>query len=264
MTGILTIARKELSIYFTTTIGYVAFGAYTFVMGLLFITSVNRFQQYTELYLAQQKPDLLEQLNFNDAIISPMLSTAGWMFLFFVPFLTMRLFAEEKSNRTFELLMTAPITSLDMVLGKFLGASVLVLFMGLLPAIYPLILHIYGVSTGGGSSVEWAPVFSGSLVIVLLGVMFTAIGLFISALTESQVVAALLTFAWLLILCLLPSFSSRLEGDWQTLVEFLGPLVHVARGVRGRIHVADLTYFATFSVVFLVLTHRVVESHRWR
>ena len=264
MRNIITIARKELSIYFTTVIGYLGFGAYAFLMGLVFVTTLNRYQQLTQYYLGQQQPQLLEQLNFNDQIIQPMLSTGYWMFLFFVPFLTMRLFAEEKSQRTFELLMTAPVTSLEIVIGKFLGVSFMMLVMSAVPLAFPLILHMYGTSSGPGSAVEWMPVYSGLLMVLLLGLTFSALGMFVSALTESQIVAAVLTFAVLLLAFVLPFIAGRLEGDWRVVVEYATPLSHVNRGLMGRLLLSDLVYFGSVVAFLLLLTHRVVESHRWR
>lgn len=264
MRNIIAIAQKELSIYFTTVVGYAGFGAYTFILGLIFVSTLNKFQQTTTFYLSQQQPLLLERLNFNDSIILPTYSTGMWMFLFFVPFLTMRLFAEEKQARTFELLMTSPVTSLEMVLGKFFGVSFMMLVMAIIPLVFPTILHIYGTSAGPGSAVEWAPVWSSSITVLLLGLTFCTVGLLISALAESQIVAALLTFAALLLAFVLPMMAGRLEGDWRAVVEYLSPLAHVNRGLQGRVLFADLVYFGSSIVAFLFLTLRVVESHRWR
>ena len=264
MRNIITIARKELSIYFSTVIGYIGFGVYAFLMGLVFITTLNRYQQLTQYYLGQQQPQLLDQLNFNDQIIQPMLSTGYWMFLFFVPFLTMRLFAEEKSSRTFELLMTAPITSPEIVLGKFCSVAFMMVVMSLIPLVFPLILHFYGTSSGTGSAVEWAPVASGTLMVMLLGLTFCSVGLLISSLTENQIVAAVLTFAALLLAFVIPFIASRLEGDWRAVVEYLSPMSHVNRGLVGRLLLSDLVYFASFIGFMLFLNLRVVESHRWR
>lgn len=263
MRNVVTIWRKELSIYFTTVVGYAGFGAFAFLLGLLFITALNRYQIYTTQFVDQRQPELLERLNFNDAIITPMLSSGLWMFLFFIPFLTMRLFAEEKQNRTFELLMTAPITSLEMVLGKFFGVGTMVVIMNCIPLVFPLILHRYGTSPSG-SPVEWAPVWSGCLAMVMLGLTFSAVGILISALTESQIIAALLTFALLLLGFVLPMIAGRLEGDWRTVVEYLTPISHVMRGLQGRLQLADLVYFGSSVATLLFLTYRAVESHRWR
>ena len=264
MRTIFAIAQKELSIYFTTVTGYAGFGAYAFLMGLVFVTSLNRFQQLTQYYLGQQRPELLQQLNFNDQIIQPMMSTGMWMFLFFVPFLTMRLFAEEKSSRTFELLMTTPVTSLSIVLGKFLSVAVMILVMCAIPLVFPLILHLYGATSTGEGPVEWAPVWSGTLVVTLMGLTFSAVGLLVSSATESQIVAALLTFAALLLAFVLPMIAGRLEGDWRAVVEYVSPLAHVGRGVQGRVLLSDLVYFASSIALVLFMTVRVVESHRWR
>ena len=264
MQNIITIARKELGIYFTTVVGYSGFGAYAFILGLIFISTLNSFQQQTTRFLSMQQPALLDRLNFNDQIILPTYSTGMWMFLFFVPFLTMRLFAEEKQSRTFELLMTTPVTSLQMVLGKFFGVAFMMLVMSAIPLVFPTILHIYGTSAGPGSAVEWAPVWSSSLSVFMLGLSFCAIGLLISALSESQIVAALLTFAALLLAFVLPMMAGRLDGDWRDVVEYLSPLAHVSRGLQGRVLFADLVYFGSSILAFLYLTMRVVESHRWR
>ena len=264
MQNILTIARKELSIYFTTVVGYSGFGAYAFILGLVFISTLNKFQERTTFFLSRQQPTMLEQLSFNDQIIFPTYSTGVWMFLFFVPFLTMRLFAEEKQARTFELMMTVPVTSLQMVLGKFLGVAFMMVVMAAIPLVFPTILHIYGTSAGPGSAVEWAPVWSSSFTVLLLGLTFCAVGLLVSSLAETQITAALLTFAALLLAFVLPMLAGRLEGDWRAVVEYLSPLAHVNRGLKGRVLLADLVYFGSSIVAFLYLTLRAVESHRWR
>ena len=261
--NIIAIARKELNIYFSTVIAYAGFGAFAFLMGMLFVGQLNRYQLSTQYVLSRQQPEMLERLNFNDEIITPILSTGIWMFLFFVPFLTMKLFSEEKSNRTFELLMSAPIRTADLVLGKFLSVTVLMIVMSAIPLIFPLILSIYGTGSTG-SGVEWAPVWSGTIVVFLLGLTFCSLGMLFSSLSESQIVAALLTFAALLIGFMLPVMAARLEGDWRALIEFLAPATHVRRGLQGRLYLKDFVYFLSSIATFLFLTHRVVESHRWR
>jgi ABC-2 type transport system permease protein len=262
--GTIAILRKELNIYFTTWIAYGGLGAYAFILGLVFISSLNKFQQYTEYYLAQQQPQLLEKLNFNDGIIGPLFSTSVWLFLFFIPFLTMRLFAEEKQARTFELLMTAPLTSFQMVFGKFLAVGAIIAVMTSLGVIFPAILAAYGTGSTTAGGVEWAPVWSGLLSVLLVGLSFAAVGLMISALTESQIVAALLTFAALLMSFVLPMIAGRIEGDWRAVIEWVTPVSHVSRGLEGRLALKDLVYFGSAIAGFLFLTLRIVESHRWR
>lgn len=258
------VAKKELSIYFTTLVGYLGFGAYAFLMGLLFISSLNNFQNLTDRFVGERNPALLEQLNFNDAIITPMLSSGLGMYLFFIPFLTMRLFAEEKSARTFELLMTLPVRTVELVGGKFLSLVVMVGVFSLVPVVFPLILHAYGSTAGAQSPVEWWPVASGLGAIFLMGLTCASVGLLVSALAESQVVAAVGTFAVLLVGFVLPSLAGRVEGDWRYVLEYLTPLTHVSRGLQGRVRLADLLYFGSALGMLLFFTHRVVEAQRWR
>lgn len=260
----LAIASKELNIYFTTLVGYAGFGAYAFLMGLMFISHLNNYQQLTDRFVSNRQPGMLEQLNFNDAIITPMLSSGLGMFLFFVPFLTMRLFAEEKSARTFELLMTAPLRTLELVMGKFLAVTAMIAVFCLIPMVFPFILHVYGSSSGTGSPVEWWPVASGFGAIFLMGLTCASVGMLVSSLSESQVVAAVGTFAVLLVGFVLPTIAQRLDGDWRALLEYLTPLTHVGRGLQGRVRLADLTYFVSVNAVLVYLTHRVVEAQRWR
>lgn len=264
MNKTLAIAKKELAVYFSTLIGYLGFGVYAFMLGLVFISQLNRFQALTARAVNMQKPELLSALNFNEQIITPTLSAGLWMFLFFVPFLTMRLFAEEKQSRSFELLMTAPLSSLQITLGKFLALVVMMSVMALIPLVFPLILQLYGTSAGPGSVVEWAPVLSGLLTIFLLGLSFCGLGLLVSALTEAQVVAALLSFSLFLLAFLLPTLAGRVEGEWRAIIEYLSPLSHVSRGLAGRVLLSDLIYFISAILTSLFFTVRVVESFRWR
>ena len=260
MRNTFVVLKKELRVYLTTVTAYAGTGAFAFIMGILFILKVNQFQAYTRRFLAQQEPQYLELLNFNDMIIAPMLQSGVSIFLFFVPFLTMRLFAEEKSGRTFELLMSLPLRSIDLVLGKFGALALIVSIMVTIPLIFPLILSMYG--EGGGP--EWAPIWSGTLVVLLVVLAFCALGMLFSALSESQIVAALLTFAALLVGVFLPMLAGRLDGDWRAVLEYLSPLTHLRHGLTGRLHIKNLIYLGSSIVLCLLLTHRVVESHRWR
>ncbi|MBI2376958.1 MAG: ABC transporter permease subunit [Deltaproteobacteria bacterium] len=263
MGNTLAIAKKELNVYFTTVIAYSGFGAFVFLMGLVFVSSLNRYVDLQSFYIGQQQAELAARMNVNDMIVTPMFTTGVWMFLFFVPFLTMRLFAEEKSGRTFELLMSAPVRATELVLGKFVGVSVIVVTMTCLPLVFPVILELYGQSASG-HTVDWAPVLCAAGVFALLGIAFSTVGLFVSSLTESQIVAALMTFAVLLASFVLPMIAGRLEGDWRAVVEYVSPVAHVSRGIEGRLLLSDLAYFGSLIALSLFLTQRVIESQRWR
>ena len=195
MRNILAILRKEIRVSFTTPIAYVAYTVFTIIGSFFFLRILSGFQQSIQLY-AQYNPQGLQHLNFTDQGMKPLFYNIAVILIFVVPFLTMRLIAEERHNKTIELLVTNPVTPFQIVLGKYLGALTLLLPMLAIMALYPLLVSIYA-EVG---SVAWGTVLTGLLGLFLIGAAFMAVGLFISALTSSQVVAAAITFCALLML----------------------------------------------------------------
>jgi ABC-2 type transport system permease protein len=198
------------------------------------------------------------QLNLNDLVFRPTFGSMAIVLLLVLPLLTMRLFAEERKLRTFELLMTSPIGINEIVFGKFLGAYVI--FLGLLglTGLVPLVLSMY-------SSFDWNPILTGYLGLALLGALFVAAGVLASALTENQIVAAFLSFGLLLLVWLLGGLGAIL-GDTPlgNMFSYLSFFEHFDRLVRGLIDTKDLVYFLCGLVLLLFLAHRVVESQRWK
>ena len=148
-------------------------------------------------YMRFNAPEMMNRLNFQDAIFRNLFGNLGVILIFIVPFLTMRLIAEEKHSRTIELLYTTPTTPGDIVFGKYLAAVTILLCTLALTLIYPILIQVLAKDSSG---VEWRSVLLGYLGLFLLGAAYMALGLFISSLTESQVVAALITFILLLLM----------------------------------------------------------------
>ena len=168
------------------------------------------------------------------------------------------LFAEERKLRTFELLMTSPIRLNDVVIGKFLGAWLIFFGMLALTGIVPVILSVY-------SSFDWRPVLTGYLGLALMGALFLATGLFASALTENQIVAAFLSFGLLILVWLLGALGSVLgDNPIGNTISYLSFIEHYDRLVRGLVDTKDLIYYLSGMVLMLFLAHRVVESQRWK
>ena len=198
------------------------------------------------------------QLNLNDLVFRPTFYSAAIVILLVLPILTMRLFAEERKLRTFELLMTSPIRLNEVVIGKFLGAYLIFLGMLALTGIVPLILSVF-------SSFDWRPVLTGYLGLALMGALFLATGLFASALTENQIVAAFLSFGLLILVWLLGALGSVLgDNPIGNTISYLSFIEHYDRLVRGLVDTKDLIYYVSGMVLMLFLAHRVVESQRWR
>lgn len=268
MRTILAIAKKELGIFFTTPVAYAVLCGLTFIASYFFLAFIQNFVQ-TSL-LAQQMPQMVDpaRLNLTDAVATPLVFNCAVIFIFVLPFLSMRLIAEEKRQRTFELLMTTPVRPIEVVLGKYLGGLGVVALSVAALFIYPLVLNHYGAasSTDGSTSsaVEWATVVTAHLGLLLWGASGMAVGLFVSALTESQVVAALVTFAALLMSWIAGWVAQSAESPVvKELFNQLSASSHLTGFVRGDLALADITYFLSVIVLCLFLTQRAVESERW-
>lgn len=252
------ITKKELNIYFTTPIAYVLFAIFLVILSYFFVVFLDQYRLVTA-QSGSIPPEYLKQFNFTDMIFSPILSNAGVVLIFIVPFLTMRLIAEEKRQHTFQLLMTAPVRSWEIVLGKFLSSGVVMGTAIAMTVAYPLLLNSVAIEGG----VDWRTAAVGYLGLFLLSMSFIAIGLFISSLTESQVVAAAVTFGILLLMWVLSWASQSAEGFNKTLLEYVCALTHLRSFLKGLLNLADVGYFLSVIVLGLWLTRTAIERDRW-
>jgi ABC-2 type transport system permease protein len=179
--------------------------------------------------------------------------------LFITPMLTMRLFAEEKRQGTIELLATAPLTTWQVVIGKFLAACGLYLLMivsGLLNLL--LLWHYAAVNP------EWKPVAAGTLGLFLLGACFIALGLFVSTLTRNQIIAAILSFCLFLGVWTLGWADDPGAGPVMKVIAYLGLTTHMEEMAKGVLDLKDVVFYLSFIGFGLLLAQQSVESQRWR
>jgi gliding motility-associated transport system permease protein len=259
----LAIARKELEVYATTPIAWVALMVVFFFSALFFNGALDAYRDYTLRALTLQNPEALEQLNLTDLVLFPVFGSAGVLVMIVAPFLTMRLVAEEKRQRTFELLFTTPVRPIQIVLGKYLGGLVMLGGALLLLALFPALLAAAGRGASGGASVEWRTVATGLLGLLLLAGMATAIGLFFSAVTESVVVAALLGEIVLLALWLVGLLAMYAQGPLKEIAAGVSATEHLRSFLQGKVELKDVVYFLSFAALGLYLTDRAVEAQRW-
>ena len=259
----LAIARKELSIAFTTPVAWVTFMVVAFFAAQFFNGSLDAYR-FLALRAAQlQQQGVVEGLNLTDVVVGRLLGSVGVFVVIVAPFLSMRLVAEEKRQKTFELLLTAPVRPLEIVLGKYLAALALVGLLVGLVALFPLALSLFGKGADGGGAVEWATVATGLLGLFLLGAMAMAVGMFVSALTESVVVAALVSLVVLLALWTVTIFAVGAEGPARELTRALSASEHLSGFLAGRIELRSVVYYLSFVVLGIFLTERAIEGHRW-
>ncbi len=257
MRNALVIAGREIAAYFVQPIAYVVMTVFLLLGGWFFFALLRRFDLIQQMYMAMQNPQGLERMNVNEMVIEPLLHNLAIVMVILVPAITMRSFAEEKRAGTYELLLTAPVRTAEVVAGKFIGAAVLVLVMIGLAGIFPLILLMFG-------NPEVGVMASGYLGLAFLGICFVAVGIFTSSVTQNQIIAAISCFGALLLLYVISWPAETGGGTFSGLLRYLSLPEHFATMVRGIISTKDIVYFLSVVAVALFLTQRAVESVRWR
>jgi len=257
MNGVNAIVKKELRSYFYSPVAYVIIGVFLFIMGVIFAKFVAIYMQYN----AMQRFGQAQGITL-DKLATYLYQNMAFILCFVTPFLTMKLFAEEKRQATLELLFTAPIRGAELVLGKFLSAMALMLMMVAFSAIYVLFMVMWG-------NPEIPIILTTYLGLILALGCYISLGALISACTSSQAIAAVWTFIALLFLWLLQSLGQGVTAttgpiQWGPTLVYLSPLGHFNSFAEGLVHIKDIVYFLTFTGFTLFLTHRVVESNRWR
>jgi ABC-2 type transport system permease protein len=253
-----TIAFKEVTSYFHSPIAYVLVAVFLIINGYIFsnITSVASAQSMQMLRFQG-----VGAVNVAERAFQITLNNMSVILLFIIPILTMRLLSEEKKTRTAELLLTSPLTISEIVLGKYLGAFMVYLTMLGLTLYMPLLLSILPEQ----GQVNWGTIFTGYLGLVLLGAVLLSIGLFASSITENQIIAALISFGLLLLVWLLGWAAARVEGTGLgELLSYLSILDHFEGLLRGLIETRTIVYYLSLVAFGLFLTHRVMESQRWK
>jgi ABC-2 type transport system permease protein len=253
MTNILAIVRKEWRGYFASPVGYVVIGMYALVFGYFYTVYLSWF-----LRQSMQGPQMGGgPMNVNQQMIRGVFDNSMVIFLFVVPLITMRAYAEEKRSGTIELLMTSPITDFQIVMGKFLGAMSLYGAMLGITLIHIAVLFAYG-------NPEWKPILTGYLGLVLLGGCFVSVGLFFSSLTKNQIVAGMFTFVVLLLLWVISWIGNFSGPTVERLTTYLSLTSHVDDFLRGVIDSQHIVYYLSFITLGLFLTAKAVDSERWR
>jgi ABC-2 type transport system permease protein len=237
------IASRELKSYFVSAIAYAVGSLFLLIVGVYFYL----------LTRASQEPSM--GLSLED-VLRYFFSFVTTMLLFIGPILTMRLLAEEQHSGTLELLMTAPVRDWQVVLGKFLAALLLLLFI-LVPTLYYLFL----LARFGNPDV--VSTLAGYLGLLLIGSALLAVGTFTSTVTRNQIVAALLGLVLVLAMWLFNLAGSFLSGPLGSALEYLSPLSHFDDFARGVVDTTHVVYYLSVVAIFLFLATRVLESRRW-
>ena len=188
MRNIMAIAHKELRSYFSSPIAYIIIGFFLLPFGVFFYLYLTAFVRQS-----LQSAQFGGAMNINQQVIRYVLQNASVIILFIMPMITMRTYSEEKRSGTIELLLTSPLTDIEIILGKFFGALGLYIAMLAVTLPYMGILFIYG-------NPEWRPLIAAYLGLILMGGAFVSLGLLISSTTNNQIVAGIVSFVVFLLL----------------------------------------------------------------
>jgi gliding motility-associated transport system permease protein len=254
MSNVLAIAHKELRAYFASPIAYIVIGFFALLFGWFYIGILDWFVRQG---LQGQMGMGATSMNVNQQMIRPLILNITVVFLFLLPLITMRTYAEEKRSGTIELLLTSPLTDLEIVLGKFLGA------LGLYAVMVALTLIHFGLLFAFGKP-EWKPLATAYLGLLLFGGCFIALGLFISSLTKNQIVAGAATFGVFLLLWVVDWIGESMGPTGQAILKYLSMTEHLEDFVKGVIDTKHLVYYLSFIAFGLFLTVRSVDTERWR
>lgn len=257
------IVRKELIVYVTTPVFWVMLTVVAFFAAMFFNGGLDAYRFISLRATQFQNPEMLEHLNLTERVVTPLFASVAILLLIEAPFISMRLFAEERRARTFELLLTAPVRPWRIVAGKYLAALVVMAVSVALVGLFPLVLSFFGQGAQGGAAVEWQTVATGLLGLFLLAAACTAVGMFFSSLTESVLVAGLVSLIVLLTLWMATIFTVGAEGPLKELASALSASEHLSSFLQGRIELKDVVYYLSISALGLYLSDRVLEGQRW-
>jgi ABC-2 type transport system permease protein len=254
MRNIWIICRKELGSYFVSPIAYILLLMFAIIIGFMFW---NILQIFVIEGMEMQIRGQMMPMNINEQVIRPLLSNVGVIGLFFIPLITMRLFAEEKRTGTIELLATSPVRDSEIIIGKWLAATILYACLLLFTAVNFAFLFRYG-------NPDWKPLAINYLGLLLEAAGLLAIGTFISTLTKNQIVAGAVTFGVCLLMLIFGWVSAYETATWARVLSYMSLATHMESFEKGVLSSKDTIFYLTVIFLGLFFTARSMESLRWR
>lgn len=243
---IFTIAIRELKNLFLSPLAWAIMAVLQLILAYLFLSQLDTF-----MLLQPRLAGIEGAPGVTDIVVAPLLQTSGFLMLLVAPAITMRVFSDERRNRTLSLLLSAPVSMTDIVLGKFLGVTLFFLLLLALLAAMPLALY-------AGTTLDAGKLAAGLLGLALLLAAVAAIGVFMSSLTEQPVVAAISTLGLLMMLWIIDW-----SGEGMTdLLPYLSLKTHFESFLKGLFSTTDVAYYLLLIATFLILGIRRLDQQR--
>jgi len=248
---VFTLARNELYRLFLSPLAWVILALSQLILAYLFLTHIDYFIQIQPKISAIPGAPGVTEL-----IAMPLLSNTATILLLLAPLITMRLIAEDRRNDSLPLLLSAPLSIHQIVLGKYLGTVSFFIILLLLISLMPLSLAL-------GSDLDFGLLAAGLLGLCLLVASFTAIGLYLSSLTKQPAIAAISTFSCLFLLWIIDwAGSTQMASESSGLFSWLSSLRHFEPLLQGEVNTSDIAYYLIIITAFLALTIRRLDSER--
>ena len=255
MSRTIAICRRELAYFYNSITAYVVMAVFVFLAGYFFYNLLAFFN--LALSQSSSNPLAAGQLSLTESVLQPLFANLSVVLLLIAPMLTMRLLSEERRLGTAELLFTYPISDWDAILGKFLATVIVLAAMLALTLVLPLLLGTF-------TAPEWGPIATGYAGLLLLGMAYISMGIFFSSLSENQIVAGVLSFGFSLVVLIIGWLMPFVSAGQARVLSEISMLEHFDSFSRGIVNTNDIVYYLNFSVFFLFLCSRVLESNRWR
>lgn len=260
MKSILAIYRREMNGYFVSPIAYIVIGFFLVATGLVFSLILSFVMQSAMMAAMQQRMGPPPDIDVPMLVIRQFVGFVGtYVMPLLLPMLTMGVYAEERKRGTMEMLMTSPITELQIVLGKFLAS---LSFFALMLA--PTLIYHFVMGQFSEPAMPWRIMWSGYLGLFLLGAVLIAIGSFISSLTENQIIAGVVTFVIFLMLLFLDLTMRNSSSAVGEVFKYLSILQHHETFAQGVIDTSSIIFYVSMAALGVFLTLRNLDSMRWR
>ena len=257
MKNVFALTRKELGSYFQSPIAYVVIAVFLLLSGIIFSIRFSMFHaQSLEL---SRNPYMMQHysLDITEHVLQPTLFTLNFFSLLMIPMVTMRALSEDKKSGAIELLLTYPIRDIEIALSKFIACMGVYGCMIGLTLLYPILSMKY-------TEVEVASLGIGYLGLLLSGAAFVSIGIFISSLTENQIIAVTASYGLLFLFWFFGAAETLAPAPYNVILTELSLFKHMEDFAAGVLNSHDLFYFLAFAVLFMFLTLRSLEVTRWK
>lgn len=248
-----TLWKKESQSYFASPLAYVLIGLFSLISGIMFF---NLLVTYSDGIQALPQ-NMTQAVSFVDEVVLRLFANINFLFLVFIPLITMRLFSEEKRQETLELYWMSPVRDWQVILAKGLAALTLIFCMLLMTVIFPLIIWGVGIH-------DTRVLFAAYLSVILNATAYISLGLFCSSISGNQIIAALLSILGIMFLWMI-TWGGNLNSNYliAEIFTYVGITSHFERVLRGVIGTQDMIYYFTFTTFFGFLTAKSLDRRNW-